>query len=345
MRTFVLRTTAPEYFDWLVRRASQRDPPPPKYFSFSRTYREPWPYRDGNDIVLAGVEVGDDYPDDYNDCAMAVALLSLSLVGEGLLVEARCLDLGESDSVPYLAALVDDSLQACNGKEIPPTQGDPVTDRASMQLWVEAGHPFLLNTSPEEYHLWLSSGAWAWSVFSDWAVVREDDRIVLQRPNGEDMIRVIEIEVKPSGEQVLAIARWLEPRAIEWRLVMWALILKSIEEFGGRRMLARELEKYERDMPDTGPHIRGTVPQSEVRQAGEESSPEADTPLEPWTKIGQSKKREAVRLLWEGLQDPEIADKLGVASKTVSNWFSELRGVYGPEIVPTRDDLRRGSPG
>jgi len=89
----------------------------------------------------------------------------------------------------------------------------------------------------------------------------------------------------------------------------------------------------------TGKPRRPDELQSEVASGSEAA--EQSAPNEPWLKIPPGPQREAVRLLWQGLQDPEIAPRIGVRSaKTVSNWFSDLRKHYGREIVPTRADLR-----
>lgn len=50
--------------------------------------------------------------------------------------------------------------------------------------------------------------------------------------------------------------------------------------------------------------------------------------------------KQAVKLLCEGYTDSEIASKLNISAKTVSNKFSQLRRLY-PELVPTRDELRQ----
>jgi DNA-binding NarL/FixJ family response regulator len=62
---------------------------------------------------------------------------------------------------------------------------------------------------------------------------------------------------------------------------------------------------------------------------------------DPWNKSPDSKwDRKAVKMLWEGNKDPEIANELNVVSKTVTNKLSSLRQQY-PDLVPTRDELRK----
>ena len=61
----------------------------------------------------------------------------------------------------------------------------------------------------------------------------------------------------------------------------------------------------------------------------------------PWEDIPDHRwDRKAVQMLWEGYQDPQIAKKLDVSSKTVTNRLSFLRQLY-PDCVPTRDELRK----
>jgi len=61
--------------------------------------------------------------------------------------------------------------------------------------------------------------------------------------------------------------------------------------------------------------------------------------IDPWTKISDHGwDRLAVQLLHEGYTSPEIARKTGkeITAKTVDNRLSQLRALYGTEIVPYR---------
>lgn len=61
---------------------------------------------------------------------------------------------------------------------------------------------------------------------------------------------------------------------------------------------------------------------------------------EPWLQIPNIDwHREAVRLLWEGYQSPEIGRNLSLSSKTIDNALSMLRKQY-PNQVPSRATLR-----
>lgn len=61
----------------------------------------------------------------------------------------------------------------------------------------------------------------------------------------------------------------------------------------------------------------------------------------PWEMIPDNNwDRAAVRGLWEGKEDPEIAKSLSVAPKSVTNRLSNLRRLY-PSYVPTRAELRQ----
>lgn len=62
--------------------------------------------------------------------------------------------------------------------------------------------------------------------------------------------------------------------------------------------------------------------------------------LDPCNVIPQGWRREAAILWRQGYSAPEIGEKLGYDAKTVANRLSELRQVYGEEIVPT-DAQRR----
>lgn len=94
---------------------------------------------------------------------------------------------------------------------------------------------------------------------------------------------------------------------------------------------------YEMVLPEGGgkPEVR------HVGAGGTAPPAEAAKPLEPWDRIPDvGWDRLAVQMLWKGYTDPEIGKKVGRASKTVTNRMSRLRQQY-PELVPTRDDLRK----
>lgn len=79
-----------------------------------------------------------------------------------------------------------------------------------------------------------------------------------------------------------------------------------------------------------------------VGQAQEETANIAEN-LEPWERIPNYRwDRDAVRMLWEGYEDSEIAKHVSppVVPKTVINRLSRLRKQY-PDEVPTRSQLRR----
>jgi len=68
---------------------------------------------------------------------------------------------------------------------------------------------------------------------------------------------------------------------------------------------------------------------------------------EPWLVIPNDVDREIVRLLWKGLPDKEIALTVSktikeLAPQTVSNRISELRAVFSTNIVPEREQLKKG---
>ena len=77
-----------------------------------------------------------------------------------------------------------------------------------------------------------------------------------------------------------------------------------------------------------------------VANDSESSSPMVDN--DPWDRIPDHRwDRRAVKCLWEGLTDPEIAKTLdGLDAKTVTNRLSTLRRLY-PDHVPTRGELRK----
>ena len=73
------------------------------------------------------------------------------------------------------------------------------------------------------------------------------------------------------------------------------------------------------------------------------SQSKTDNKQEPWEQIPDSGwNRQAVKLLWAGFTDPEIAEKIDpdLSSKTVTNKLSFLRRMY-PKFVPTRKELKK----
>ena len=67
-----------------------------------------------------------------------------------------------------------------------------------------------------------------------------------------------------------------------------------------------------------------------------------DRRLEPWEKILEhSWDRMAVELWHRGFSSPEIAYRVGKASKTVTNRLSVLRLRYGDEIIPYDEQRKR----
>ena len=74
------------------------------------------------------------------------------------------------------------------------------------------------------------------------------------------------------------------------------------------------------------------------------TSPQQDQPAEeaqPWMQIPDLRDREMVRLRRSGLSMPKIADKLGYSKKTIRNRLSKLRTLYGTDMVPTFQQLRK----
>lgn len=61
----------------------------------------------------------------------------------------------------------------------------------------------------------------------------------------------------------------------------------------------------------------------------------------PWQKIPEGWERDAEKLWWEGSTKPEIARSFRLVPKTVENRFSALRRIYGRQVVPKLDDLRK----
>lgn len=74
--------------------------------------------------------------------------------------------------------------------------------------------------------------------------------------------------------------------------------------------------------------------------------PEPDSPEEmeshqnPWQSIDEQTgwDREALKMWWEGYKNKEIAEKVNVVPRRVTNRISELRKKYNPEIVPYKKD-------
>lgn len=71
-----------------------------------------------------------------------------------------------------------------------------------------------------------------------------------------------------------------------------------------------------------------------------ESIPSND--MQPWEKIkNKNWDRLALKMWWEGNSRKEIARKVSVSARRVTNRLSELRQMYGDEIVPTHEQRRK----
>lgn len=99
-------------------------------------------------------------------------------------------------------------------------------------------------------------------------------------------------------------------------------------------------------MADTWPEIK-----ADLRRAGlleddaaqpAQAERDEDAP-KPWEIIpDQGWNRKAVELLWRGYSGDVIARQVSVEHKTVLNRLSDLRKIYGAEIVPYLRDKKSG---
>ncbi|MFQ5796024.1 MAG: helix-turn-helix transcriptional regulator [Candidatus Bipolaricaulia bacterium] len=92
--------------------------------------------------------------------------------------------------------------------------------------------------------------------------------------------------------------------------------------------------------PAVLPVFQDLVEEIEQRWPAEEKvspSEEQSTEDKPWKKIPDLRQdRKLVKLWHDGLPMKKIGKKLGMSPKTVRNRLSELRKIYGEEIVPYR---------
>jgi len=357
LRPFLLRATAAVYHNWMVLRAIQRQeeakqrkhwaPPSCAYGNFV----EPKPVHVKSGIALVTVPKELYNPGTHNrDSWVTVAVLHLTMVKDlRLLVEPRWDEEERYDFYYYLESLVVDSLRAFEGEECPAGVDGSEIDLVGTKSWPVSGVPFTLEASDEEYCRWLGRQKLTWGGFRHGRFVREGDSIFFeQRFRSGARSRPLQLEMESHGEELIVVAKWLARESLASRDVLLMLIDKSVRELGGRYRLSQEIDSQGPEMPRAQGQSEGSTTEAEETRAREECLREAESPPgpqldnEPWLKIPPGPQREAVRLLWQGLQDPEIAPRIGVRSaKTVSNWFSELRKHYGREIVPTRTDLRR----
>ena len=92
----------------------------------------------------------------------------------------------------------------------------------------------------------------------------------------------------------------------------------------------------ELDIPQPTPKL--DTAQTETAQ----DIPVKDVLQQAWELIPEDNPfRVAVKLLWEGYMDQEISLKTGLPLSLVQNGFYVLRKIFGEEIIPSRDDLKK----
>lgn len=94
-------------------------------------------------------------------------------------------------------------------------------------------------------------------------------------------------------------------------------------------------ETWPEDVGSIITQVLGNMPQEEAKETTAEAQPWGMIPDYRWDRV-------AVKGLWEGLTDAEIAVTLADvdAAKTITNRLSLLRKQF-PDCVPTRDALRK----
>lgn len=188
----------------------------------------------------------------------------------------------------------------------------------------------------EEGRLWRAVG----TEILKW-IGRELDNqaaYVLIADKGADAFEDVPVEVKIDG-QVIDVLRIVNGRPTRLVRAVDSLLdyydevqatFQIIDDMDLARQAARTLLTASRSL---------SMEEAGLGDAGRSGNSKTDE-IAPWENIrDHSWDRMAVQLLWQGHSDPEIAKKLCVSAKRVTNRLSELRRQF-PAEVPTRAELR-----
>jgi len=121
---------------------------------------------------------------------------------------------------------------------------------------------------------------------------------------------------------------------------------QAVEAFGGQQLTYLGVDpsdvlqvETENDVLPSG-KASETSPAAQVAGRTQPARKRYKGP-KPWERIpDHGWDRAAVKLLFDGYTDPEIAGKLHLSAKTVTNRLSALRGLY-PKIVLKREEIDR----
>ena len=124
------------------------------------------------------------------------------------------------------------------------------------------------------------------------------------------------------------------------------LLQQAVQAFGGEQLTYLGVDPLDVLQVETESNVLPPGKASEKSPAAQAAGRAQPTRKrykgpKPWERIpDHSWDRAAVKMLFDGYTDPEIAEKLHVSAKTVTNKLSALRGLY-PQIVLKREEIDR----
>lgn len=153
-----------------------------------------------------------------------------------------------------------------------------------------------------------------------WTHIKKDGRVVESSPNILGTAMVFEAILVSESKNVTQIVGRCKnyPGIREYFEKFWETIILTFPEY-------------------TGKHELVETTQSKENEAYEQKI-ELSSEIKPWEQIPDHYwDRDALRLWWSGYTNIEIGKSISVTPRRVTNRLSDLRKLFGEEIVPKKE--------